>query len=138
MATINMQLMRYINILDKASHVKTRKCFVYNNTVYFAVNKELISRAIGPSAINIRKMQEDIGKKIKIIREAEDVGDFQRFFDDIVSPVRVKSVETADGVVIVTAGSNQNKASLIGRNKRRFEELKKIVQDFFGLSLKVV
>ena len=35
MAIINMQTMRYINLLDKASNVKTRKCFVYNNTIYF-------------------------------------------------------------------------------------------------------
>ena len=58
MAIINMQTMRYINLLDRASHVKTSKCFVYNNTIMFAVPKEMVSKAIGPDAINVRRIQE--------------------------------------------------------------------------------
>lgn len=133
-----MQAMRYINLLDRVSRVKTRKCFVHNNVIFFAVSREQVSRAIGPAASNIKKIQDQIGKKVKVIREEEGLGDTKRFIEDIVSPVRLKSLEIKDGSVILTAGSNQNKASLIGRNKRRFLELKKIVQDTYGLDLRII
>ena len=42
------------------------------------------------------------------------------------------------GFVMIAAGNNQNKASLIGRNKRRFLELKKIIQDTYRLDLKII
>ncbi len=138
MTIIDMQTMRYINLLDKASHVKTSRCFVHNNTIFFAVRKAEISKAIGPAATNIRKMQDSLGKKVKIIRDVSDLDDLQRFVEDIVSPVKVKSVEIKDGVVIITAGSNQNKAILIGRNKRRYDELKRVIQDYFSLDLRII
>ena len=138
MGTIDMQAMRYINLLDKVSNVKTSKCFVHNNVIFFAVKRSAVSRAIGPSASNIRKIQEKIGKKIKVISENEGIDDIKRFIGDIVAPVKAKSFEIKEGCVVITAGNNQNKASLIGRNKRRFLELKKIVHDTYNLDLKII
>jgi N utilization substance protein A len=138
MGVIDMTAMRYINLLDRVARVKTRKCFVHNNIIFFAVNKDEVSKAIGPAAINIKKIQDQIGKKIKIIREDEGIEDIKRFIDDVVSPVRPKAVEVKDGCVTITAGNNQNKASLIGRNKRRFLELKKIIHDTYNLDLKII
>ncbi|MEK6800673.1 MAG: hypothetical protein AABY10_05395 [Nanoarchaeota archaeon] len=133
-----MKAMRYINLLDKISHVKTNKCFLHNNSIFFAVNKKEVSKAIGVGAINTRKMQERIGKKIKIIREAEGIQDVKRVIEDIVSPVKFKSLEIKENSLFISAGNNQSKASLIGRNRRRYEELKKIVHDLFNLDLKII
>ncbi|MBU0466335.1 MAG: KH domain-containing protein [Nanoarchaeota archaeon] len=138
MGVIDMRAMRYINLLDKIAKVKTRKCFVHNNILFFAVNGKSVSRAIGPAASNIKNIQEKIGKKVRIIREDEGLDDVKRFIEDIVSPVRLKSVEVKEGCIVITAGNNQNKASLIGRNKRRYLELKKILQDFYHLDLKII
>jgi len=137
MATINMQIMRYINILDRASHVKTSNCFIYNNTIFFAVSKFMISKAIGPNASNIRKIEEQTGKKIRIIEEPQGIESAERFISDIVAPVKFKSIEIKDKCIIITAGSS-NKAALLGRNKRRFDELRQILIDNFGLDLKIV
>ena len=57
MTVINMQTMRYLNLLDKESRVRTTTCFVYNNTIIFAVPPYLVSRAIGPNALNTKKLQ---------------------------------------------------------------------------------
>ena len=133
-----MQTMMYINILDRASNVRTKKCFVYNNTIFFAVPKHLVSRAIGPSALNVKKIRENLGKKVRIIAEPENIWDATRFVQDLVNPNKFKSLEIKDNCFILTAGSNQNKAILIGRNKRRLEELKKILFDSFSMDLKIV
>jgi len=138
MAVISMQTIRYINLLDKTARVKTRKCFVHNNTIFFAVDKRQISRAIGPGAVNVKKMQNSTGKRIKIIEEADGVADVEKFIGNIVAPVKFKSLEIKDGEIVITAGSNQNKASLIGRDKRRYLELSKIVKDFFEMDLRIV
>ncbi len=137
MTVIDMQTMRYINLLDRAANVKTKNCFLYNNTVIFAVPGAMISKAIGPDAINIRRIQESLGKKVRIIKEPAGLGESERFISDIVYPVNFKGVELKDGVFLLNAGS-QSKAALIGRNKRRLEELRKISQDVFGFDLKIV
>jgi NusA-like KH domain protein len=137
MAVIDMQTMRYINLLDRNSGVKTTKCFLYNNSIIFAVPKEMLSRAIGQQASNIRNIQEQIGKKIRVIEESSGSESMQKFISDIVSPVSFKSVEVKDRIIILTAGS-QSKAALIGRNRRRQEELQKIVKDTYGMDLRIL
>jgi transcription antitermination factor NusA-like protein len=138
MAVLDMQLMRYINLLDRASRVKTSTCFVYNNIIYFAVPRSMMSKAIGPDATNVKSIQEQLGRKIKIIKEAEGREDSIGFISDVVSPVTFKSAEIKDNILAINAGNTQTKASLIGRNRRREEELKKIVKDVFDLELKIV
>lgn len=133
-----MQTMRYINLLDKASHVKTQKCFAYNNTIFFAVPHELVSKAIGPAAVNVKRMQENLGRKIRIISEPRGILDIRRFLEDVVAPHTFKSLEMRNGEVIITAGNNQTKAILIGRNRRRYEELQQIIRDIFLMELKIV
>ncbi len=137
MSVIDMKLMRYINLLDRTSRVKTRKCFIYNNIIVFAVPRGLMSQAIGPGAINVRRIQDQLGKKIKIIAEPESKADAENFVRDIVSPIKFKSLELKDGIFILTAGS-ASKAALIGRNKRRYEELREILLNNFGVELKII
>ena len=138
MAIIDMKTMRYINLLDKISHVKTSKCFIHNNSIFFVVNKNEVSKAIGAGAVNVRKIQEKTGRKIKIIEEIYSIKDIKNFIEDIISPVKVKSVDLRDNLVAITAGSNQNKAAIIGRDRRREEELNKVIHDYFNMNIKII
>lgn len=137
MAILDLQTIHYINLLDGVSGVKTRKCFTYNNSIFFAVPKELISKAIGQGAINIKKMHERLNKKIKIISEPKGKEDLEKFISDIVEPVSFKQIDIDANTVVLNAGS-QSKAALIGRNRRRETELKQIILDNFGMELKIV
>ncbi|MCH7965198.1 MAG: KH domain-containing protein [Bacteroidetes bacterium] len=137
MATINMQTMRYINLLHKVSGVSTRNCFVYNNVIIFSVSDKNMSRAIGPSGKNIKYIQEKLGKKVRIVKESLGIEDATRFVGDVVSPVTFISLELKNDIFILTAGI-RSKAALIGRNRRRLLELSKIVEDNFGKDLKIV
>lgn len=138
MAFLNMQTIRYINLLDKVSNVKTSKCFVYNGTIIFAVPSNLVSKAIGPGAVNIRRIQESLGKRVRVMSRAEGKEDAERFVRNLVEPVSFKSVEVRDGELIIVAGSTQSKAALIGREKRRLNELSQIVKDTFSLDLRII
>ena len=137
MNIIDMKLMRYINLLDRISRVKTRKCFVYNNIIVFAVPREMMSQAIGPGASNIMRIQEQLGKRVKIVLEPRGIEDAQNFVREIVSPVRFKSLELKEGMLVLNAGMT-SKAALIGRNKKRLEELAEIIMNNFGLNLKII
>src|SRR3989344_7073566 len=102
MSVIDMQTMRYINLLDRASKVKTRRCFIYNNAIIFAVPQMLMSKAIGPNASNVKKIQEMLGRKVRIITEPLGIQNLHTFVEDIVSPVRFKSIEVKDNSIILT------------------------------------
>ncbi len=134
---LNMQFMRYINLLDRVTRVKTTRCFVYNNSIIFAVPKAFISQAVGQNGSNIHYLQEKIGKRVRVIAEANGK-DIQRYVEDIISPAQFKEMKIENGELIITAGSMQNKANLLGRNKTRLEELSEVIRYDFNLSLKVI
>ncbi len=135
--TINMQDMRYLNLFGKITRINTRFCFKYNETIIFCVPRPLIFKAIGEGGKNIRQISEILKKRIRIVQSPQGIKDVKNFIEAIVKPVTFKDLEIKDNEIILTAGS-QSKAALIGRNKRRFLEMQKIIKDYFGKEFRIV
>jgi NusA-like KH domain protein len=135
--TIDMQDLRYLNLFSKITHIQTKYCFMYNNVVIFAVPKKLISKAIGKDVINLKRMSHVLKKRIKVVAIPNGIEDAKSLISAVVSPVTFKDLEVTENEIILTAGP-QNKAALIGRNKRRLIEMQEIVKDFFHKEFKIV
>jgi|TARA_B100001964_G_scaffold244217_1_gene324807 N utilization substance protein A len=132
---IDMQLMRYINLFARTTKVSTTKVFVYNNQIIFAVPKAKVSLAIGKGAVNVKKLNEILRKKIKVVAmpaidSNEGIG---KFVEDVVAPIEFNKVEVKDDSVVVNAG-RQSKAALIGRNRMREKELGDVLRNFFHIT----
>lgn len=134
--TIDMQIMRYINLFEKITKISPKHCFIYNNTIIFVVPESKVSQAIGESGKNIKKIGEILDKKIKVVLTPNGIGDAEKFISTIIYPAQMKNIEISGNNLIINAGA-QNKAILIGRNKIRFEEMKKIIKNYFGKELKI-
>jgi transcription antitermination factor NusA-like protein len=138
--TIDMRLMRYINLFGKISKVPTTNCFVYNKNIVFAVPSFLVSRAVGSGGENVRKMGETLRKKIKVISlpKSNEKGDIEKFVSEIVSPITFNKIEFKDGMMSISAG-RASKAALIGRDRAREKELFNVLKNFFTIErLRVV
>lgn len=131
-----MQDIRYLNLFGKITKIRTRFCFKYNETMFFCVPKNLLSKCIGENGRNVRQISEILRKKIKIIPIPLGIQHIKQFIEIIVSPVTFKGLEIKGNEIILTAGS-QSKAALIGRNKRRFLEMQKIIKSFFGKEFRI-
>ena len=129
--------MRYLNLFEKITGVRTRYCFEYNNTIIFSVPGNLIPRCLGPDARNIHRMNDILRKRIKVICLPRNIGDVRAFIGAIVAPVTFKGLDISQNEIILTAGI-QSKAALIGRNKRRLMEMQKIMKDFFNKDFRIV
>lgn len=131
-----MQDMRYLNLFEKMTGVSTRYCFKYNDFVVFCVPRHLVSMAIGENGRNVKRMSEVLRKRIKVITAPDGIYHAKQFIEAIISPLRFKDLNISENEIILTAGSN--KAALIGRNKRRFLEMQKIIHDYFGKDFRIV
>jgi NusA-like KH domain protein len=131
---IDMKMMRYINLFSKVSRVDTTNCFVYNGQIIFAVPKSKVSMAIGKDAVNVRRMREILGKKIRVVAmpEKESREELVEFIGEVINPIEFNKIEVKEGSVTISAG-RQSKAALIGRNRVREKELFGILKDHFGV-----
>lgn len=136
--TIDMQLMRYINLFERVARVSTKNCFVYNNFIIFAVPPKKVSLAVGKNGANVRKLGEILRKKIKVVPMASSKEEIPKFVEDVVSPTGFNKAEVKNNEVVISAG-RQNKAALIGRARAREKELKNILKNYFGIeSVRIV
>lgn len=136
-STINMQDIRHLNLFSQITKINTRFCFEYNNTTFFCVPRHLVSKAIGEDGRNSKQLSRILARRIKIIFSPNGVEESREFIQSIIHPVEFKNVDIRDNEIIINAGS-KNKAALIGREKRRFFEMKKVVRDFFGREFRIV
>ena len=133
-SVIDMQLMRYINLFATTTRVQTTKVFVYNNQIVFAVPKAKVSEAIGRGAVNVKRLNEILRKKIKVVTmpaidSNEGIG---KFVEETVAPIEFNGVEIkGDGIVI--NAERQSKAALIGRGRQREKELADVLKNFFHI-----
>ena len=132
-----MQDLRNLNLFGQITRISTRFCFRYNETIFFCVPRRLVSKAVGENGKNVRKINEILGKRIRIIPNPEGIHDAREFIKDIINPVNFKSLEFNNREITITPGNMQNKAALMGRHKRRLLELEKIVKDYFNKGLRI-
>lgn len=133
-----MSDIRHLNLFSQITRINTRFSLRYNDMIIFCVPKNFVMRAVGEDARNIRRISEILRRKIRIISMPRGIQDARQFIEDIIKPATFKSIEIRDNEIILTAGSFQNKATLIGRGKKRFFEMQKIVKDFFGREFRIV
>ena len=136
-STLNMQDIRHLNLFNQITRINTRHCMTYNGTLIFCVPKNFVSKAVGENARNLKKMSEILGKRIRVIPLPKGVQEAKKFIENVVTPVTFKDLEITDKEIILNAGGTQNKAALIGRDKRRLIEMQKIINDYFGREFRI-
>lgn len=129
---LDMKFIRYANIFNNVTRIRTNHCFEYNNTIIFVVPRKFVMSAIGQNNRNLETLSRIIGKKIKIVAEPNGKEDLESFAAIITRPVRFKSIEVRDDEAIINANI-QSKASLIGRDKARLLEMENILGQYFGI-----
>jgi len=131
---IDMQLMRYINLFSKTTKVQTTKVFVYNNQIVFAVPKSKVFMAIGKGASNIKRMNDILRRKIKVVvmPDVDSNEGISKFVEEVVAPIEFNKIEVRENLIVITAG-RESKAALIGRNRSREKELEDVLKNFFHI-----
>lgn len=135
--TIDMQGLRYLNLFRKITKLETRYCFLYNEILMFCVPKQDIPQALGRNGENLKKMSDILKRRVRIIQIPQEIGSAKQFIQSVIAPISFKEIEITPEEIIVNAGS-ENKAALLGRNKRRLNEMKTIIKDFFKVDYRVI
>lgn len=135
--TIDMQVMRYINLFGRISRVSTTNCFVYNNTIYFAVPKNQVMVAVGRNGENVKQLSEVLRRKIRIVAQPNENVDkiqaLKKFIEEVVAPVEFTSLDLNSDGVLVLSGEREAKAMLIGRDRSKEKELAEVLERNFGV-----
>ena len=121
-------------VFETETHVHCKDCFRDEETVFYVVGTGELGRAIGKGGVHVKKLQETLSKKIKIIEYNDVVEEFVR---NIIAPLRVERVQLEDGAVVIMDSSRKTKSLLIGRESKNLELLQRAVRRFFSVDVRV-
>ena len=130
------QLMKYIALVENLTKVNVKDMFLKNNMLYCVIDKENLRKIIGPNGSKIKRIENLIKKKIKILGYSSNVNEFVK---DLVYPFKIDKVEDTEGVVNIHCKDTKTKGLLIGRERRNLLNFKEITKRYFPIQdLKVI
>ena len=131
---LNLNLIRYINLLEKITKVRAKNCFVYNNTIFFVVLREDVGRTIGKNGEKVRLLNKTLKKKIKIIPafNKKSKKEIINFVKNLIEPIKIEDIKVKYDELEIKAGIEE-RSLIIGRNRTREKELLKLLGHFFNI-----
>ena len=127
--------MRYIASFESLTGARVRDCIINDfGTVTFVVNKGDFGMAIGHGGDKVKRAKHIIGKGIEVVEYSEDPVEFIK---NTLSPARVQSVKIVERegkkVAVVTVDI-QDKGLAVGRNGKKIQGAKKLVERHHDIS----
>jgi len=123
----DINLMKFMQLFENLTRAKLKDC-ISNEHLIFIVQENEIGRAIGKGGSNVRRIEDLLKRKIKIVEFHPDVRQFIRNF---VLPLQVKDVNLENNLITITGFDTKTKGLLIGRERKNLENLKSVVRRYF-------
>lgn len=123
------------SLLEKLTGAKVKDCFIDNDVIYFVVGAGELGRVVGKDGINIRRVQEELKKRIRVIEYRDSVVDFVK---NIIYPLEAEEVILQEKMVLIRDHSKKTKSLLIGREGRNLRLINRAVKRFFNVEVKVI
>ena len=125
----NIDVMKYISLFESLTGAKVKDC-IANDSIVFIVHENEMGKAIGKQGSNIKRVENAIKKKIKLVEFNKDVS---QFVQNLIYPLKAKEIKEEEGIVTIYGDDRKTKGLLIGRDRRNINSTKDIVKRYFDI-----
>jgi len=136
MRKYNADLLKIMALFETVTRTRLKDSFIDNNELLtFVVDQPYIGKAIGKNAVNIKKLEKLLKRKIKIVGYSQDPAQFVK---NLIYPVSAEVLKQ-DKDIIIKSTDIKTKAYLIGRNQSNINNYTEITKKYFKIEkIKVV
>ena len=128
----DINLMKFMQLFESVTRAKLKDCInnIEDEQVIFVVEENEIGKAIGKGGSNVRRLEDLLKRKIKIVEFNQEIKQFIRNF---VMPLQVKEINEENNTITITGPDTKTKGLLIGRERKNLENLKSVVKRYFDV-----
>ena len=139
--------MKLITLFESMTGAKVKDCISnvdmrgsrkdsLTNSLIFIMEENEMGKAIGKNGVNIKRMENALKKKIKLIEFNNDV---LQFVKNMVYPIEILDIKQEEDDIIIHGKDTSTKAMLIGRERQNINHLIGIVKRYFNVKdIKVI
>ena len=122
-------LMKLMTLFESMTGAKVKDC-IADEKLIFVMEENEMGKAIGKNGANIKRMENMLKKKIKLIEFSSDV---LQFVKNVIYPIEVSGIIQEDNIIKIHGKDTSTKAMLIGRERQNINHLSDIVKRYFNI-----
>ena len=120
-------IIQYISIFESLTGAKVKDC-ILNDSILFIIQEDEMGKAIGKQGSNIKRVENTLKKKIKLVEFNNNVS---QFIQNLIYPVKAKEIKEEEGIVTVYGEDTKSKGILIGRDRHNINFINEVVKRYF-------
>ncbi|MFP4424420.1 MAG: NusA-like transcription termination signal-binding factor [Candidatus Woesearchaeota archaeon] len=129
------ELIRSISFIQSVTRTSVKDCIEEDNTLVVIVPQEDVSKAIGKAGQNVKKLEQSLKRKIKIVGFNPN---HIQFIKNLIFPLKISDAIDEEGTITLVPVDSRNRGYLIGRNGCKLRWLESVVKRYFPIkSIKV-
>ncbi|MBI2651069.1 NusA-like transcription termination signal-binding factor [Candidatus Woesearchaeota archaeon] len=125
----NEDAIKYISMFESLSGAKIKDC-ILNESLIFIVHENEMGKAIGKNGSNIKRMENAIKKKIRLIEFNSDVC---QFVSNLIYPLKSDDIKEENKSVKIYSKDTKTKGMIIGRDRHHLNAINDIVKRYFDI-----
>lgn len=122
-------LMKLMALFESMTGAKVKDC-IANEKLIFVMEENEMGKAIGRNGVNIKRMENMLKKKIKLVEFSSDV---LQFVKNMIYPIEVSGIMQEDDIIKIHGRDTSTKAMIIGRERQNIIHLSNIVKRYFNI-----
>ena len=123
---------RYMSLFETLTRAKPKDCFFDSNKqLVFVVEPGNIAKAVGKSGANVKKLENALKRKIKIV---EFNPNMLKFIANLIAPVKAKEIKSENKKIIITPADLKTRGMLIGKNAKNLKNFENITKKYFDIT----
>ncbi|MEK6966999.1 MAG: NusA-like transcription termination signal-binding factor [Nanoarchaeota archaeon] len=124
------QHVQTIAFFEALTRARLKDCIDEETTgiTYFVVEQNELGRALGKNAENVKRIEEKLNRKIKIV---EFDPHLVNFVANLCYPVRPRNVEENGEIVTITPPDMSGRSLIIGRGAINLRAMEKVASRYF-------
>ncbi len=129
-------LIKTVNMFEQVTHARVKEAFYFKEILTFVVVEGDIYKALGKGLVNVKKLENLLQKKVKIIEFHPDV---LKFVANLIHPYKVESITQDGKIITITDSDMKTKGLIIGAKAQNLRGYESVVKKYFDIEeLKVV
>lgn len=124
----DVNLMKFMSLFESITKASLKDCINQDSMIVYIVQPNEIGKAIGSKGANVRRLENIIKKKVKIVEFAPEP---VNFIKNLIYPLQVKEIKEEDGVFTLVPPDLKTRGLLIGRNASFLRAYEAIVKRYF-------
>ena len=126
--TIDNDFLQIISEVEKVTRAQIDKLLTHDDKLVFVVEKGGARKIVGPQGKTLKKLEDKLGKRLKIVEKTPDKF---VFVQNAMLPLKIAKIHEEAGIVHVHGADEKTRGLMIGAKAKNLRFTEKVVQMYF-------